>query len=35
MPDVDVFKIEVVPDYLEEITVLLTAGHCPEGYTTT
>lgn len=33
LPDVDFFRIEVIPDHLEEITTLLTIGHCPEGYT--
>lgn len=33
--DVDQFRIDEIPDHLEEITTLLIRGHCLEGYTTT
>lgn len=31
--DAELFRIESVPDYLEEIVRLLTTGHFLEGYT--
>eukprot|EP00253_Pinus_taeda_P030970 PITA_30970 len=35
LPDADLFQIEAIPNYLEEIVVLLTTGYCWEGYTST
>lgn len=35
LTNVDLFRIEAIPDYLEEISLLLAAGHSLEGYTTT
>lgn len=35
MPKVDLFRIEAIPDHLEEIATLLTTGHFQEGYMAT
>lgn len=35
LPNVDLFKIEAIPDHLEDITTFLTMGRFPKGYTTT
>eukprot|EP00253_Pinus_taeda_P003586 PITA_03586 len=35
LPCADLFRIEAIPDHLEEITTLLTLSHCQEGYTAT
>lgn len=32
LPDANLFRIEVVPNHLEEITTLLKIGHYPKGY---
>lgn len=34
-PDADLFRIEVVTDYLEDITLFLAIGKCLGEYTTT
>jgi hypothetical protein len=35
LSDVNLFKIEVVPNYLEDITIFLTTGAVPKEYLTT
>jgi len=34
LPDADLFRIEAIPDHLQEIATLLTTGNCPQDYTT-
>ena len=33
--DADLFRVEEIPDYLEQTKIYLTTGQCPEEYTTT
>ena len=33
LPDVDLFRVEAVPDYLADIATYLTTGQCPQDYT--
>jgi hypothetical protein len=35
LPDADLFRIEAIPDYLSDISLFLTTGTMPEGYSTT
>jgi len=35
IPDTDLFRIEIVPYFLEDIATFLATGKCPEEYTTT
>jgi len=32
LPDVDLFRVETIPEYLKVIEVLLSIGACPETY---
>lgn len=33
LPDVDLFRVEAILDYLEEISTFLAIGKCPKEYT--
>jgi hypothetical protein len=35
IPDEDLFWVEAIPEYLEDITIFLSIGACPETYSTT
>jgi hypothetical protein len=35
LPDADLFWVEAIPEYLEDIAVFLSTGACPETYSTT
>jgi hypothetical protein len=35
LPDADLFQIEAIPEYLEDIVVFLSTGTCPKTYSTT
>jgi hypothetical protein len=35
LPDADLFRIEAIPEYLEDIEIFLSTGACPETYSTT
>jgi len=35
LPDAGLFRVEVVPEYLQDITVFLSQGACPKTYSAT
>jgi hypothetical protein len=35
LPDADLFRIEAIPEYLEDIAIFLSIGACPETYSAT
>jgi hypothetical protein len=35
LPDADLFQVEAIPEYMEDIVVFLSAGACRETYFTT
>jgi hypothetical protein len=35
LPDVYLFIIEAIPEYLEDLTIFLSIGACPETYSAT
>lgn len=35
LPDVNLFRVEAMPDYLEDIALFLATGKCPEEYIVT